>query len=88
MPGAWNETRGQIDMAVDALKRRAELRNQSRCRFVEVDEFITFLTSRRQFERADDPVANLRGLRNPSSGEMVFLEAEKLSLADVPDHRR
>jgi len=67
-------------MAVDALKRRAELRNQTRCRFVEVEEFLACATSRIRFERADDPVARLRGLRNPTSGEMIFLEDEKLTL--------
>jgi hypothetical protein len=67
-------------MAVDALKRREQLRNESRCRFVDAEEFITFLTSRHHFERADDPLAKLRGLRNPSNGEMIFLEAEKLSV--------
>ena len=66
-------------MAVDALKRREQLRTETCCRFVDVDEFITILTSRDHFERADEPVAKLLGLRDPSSGDVIFVEAEKLS---------
>lgn len=66
-------------MAVDALKRREELRNESRCRFVEVDEFLACATARTRFERADDPTAKLLGLRDPTSGDVIFVEAEKLS---------
>lgn len=66
-------------MAVDTKTRREELRNQTRCRFVEAEEFLTFATSRTRFERADDHLAKVLGLRDPSNGEVIFLEAEKLS---------
>ena len=70
-------------MAVDAKQRRAELRNQSRCRFVEVEEFLACATSRTRFERADDHLAKLLGLRDPSSGDVIFVEAEKLISGSV-----
>ncbi|MEM7515815.1 MAG: hypothetical protein AAF368_02675 [Planctomycetota bacterium] len=64
------------------LDRREELRRNLRqrdqFRFVDYDEFAALIVSPRQLERFDDGQADLRGVRDPQSGQCFVIECEKI----------
>ena len=46
--------------------------------FVQADEFLKLLLSRRELVRSDDPGGKLRGLLDLETGKQFFIEREKL----------
>jgi hypothetical protein len=58
--------------------RRRELQRLRDCRFVDPAEYRRLLLSRRRLERADEPRAALRGLRDVRSGRRYLVEDELL----------
>jgi len=58
---------------------RRRMRNHTDCRYVQPQEFYSLLLSRRRLERADDPEALLRGVKDPATGTRFFIEAAKLA---------
>jgi len=59
-------------------RRRRELEHLRDCRFVDPAEYRRLLLSRRRLERADEPRAALRGLRDVRSGRLYVVEDERL----------
>lgn len=57
---------------------RDSLRNRGNCRFVDGPEFLDLAVSHAKLESADDVSAGVRGLRDPATGEIVYVEQEKL----------
>jgi hypothetical protein len=58
-------------------ERRSALRLQADSQFVEREEFLTLLTSRRQLVRANDSGAGVWGLFEPATGKRFLIEEEK-----------
>ena len=58
--------------------RRRNLKSQPGCMFVDPEEFQVLAVSTRKFYRSDDPVAEVRGLLDPTTGERFITEEERL----------
>ena len=54
-------------------------------RFIEPEQFVRLLVSRKKLVRVDDKTAGIRGLFEPSTGKRFFIEEEKL-LASEPTY--
>lgn len=61
-----------IQLCRDALRSRCDIQ------FIEPDKFCQLLTSRDNYERADEPNANAQGLRDPITGTRFLVENELL----------
>lgn len=64
--------------SIDVTAGRAQRKGQPNCRFVERDEFCMLAISCRKLERYDDTGAELRGLLDPSTGTLYWIEEERL----------
>ncbi|TWT49862.1 hypothetical protein KOR42_38140 [Thalassoglobus neptunius] len=50
------------------------------CKMVSAQEFIDLMMSHAEFERADEPEANLLGLIDRVTGGRVFVRAEEIDV--------
>jgi hypothetical protein len=66
--------------------RRRELRSDGGCRFVDTTTFVELLVAPRALERANDPAARVRGLRDRTIGLRYLIEEEAL-LREEPAER-
>ena len=48
------------------------------CTFVDADHYTQLAVSNRALERADDQTADVRGLRDVNTGEVFYIEIERL----------
>jgi len=64
--------------------RRLELRSEGGCRFVDTATFVDLLVAPRTLRRANDPVARVRGLLDPTVGVRFLIEEEKLLDGESP----
>lgn len=62
----------------DREARRAELRRQSDCQFLDADSFRRMLVSARRLRRRDDGVAKLKGLLDIATGTWFVIEEENV----------
>lgn len=52
--------------------------SKSSRQFVDREEYILHIMSRRQLERCDDSGSDVRGLFDPATGRRIFIEANRL----------
>ena len=64
--------------AVTLVEKRRLLKMHSKNHFLGRDAFCMLLRSRRRLERANDQVANVRGLYDRETGVRYFIEEERL----------
>ncbi len=62
---------------------RKDLASRRDCEFISAAEFVTHLTCHTQLERCDEPIANLFGLKHPSTGRTFFVPVEELARVDL-----
>ena len=61
-----------------SLQRRALLMKSDVCKFVDAENYTRLVVSNRSLERADDDAARLCGLRDLNTGELFYIESERL----------
>ena len=61
-----------------SCQRRSLLMNSSSCTFVDLENYTELVLSHRSLERADDDAARLCGLRDLNTGELFYIESERL----------
>lgn len=59
-------------------ERRTLLMKSDSCIFVDAEDYTQLAVSNRVLERADDEVARLCGLRDLNTGELFYIESERL----------
>ena len=65
------------------VQREGRMELTPHARFVEAEQFVNLLVSRKKLIREDDKEAGIRGLFEPATGKSFFIEEEKL-LASEP----
>ena len=65
----------------DVDRQRAVLRQRVDCHFVDRDEFLKLLLSRRQLFRIDIDAARICGVLDPQTGQRFLIERERLDAA-------
>lgn len=65
-------------VSADVTATRALRKGQTNCRFVELDEYCSLALSRRKLFRHDDSGAELRGLLEPDTGTVYWIEEERV----------
>ena len=61
------------------LATRNSFQSGADCQIVSAEQFISHLTSHSHWVRADEPSANLLGLRDQITGSRVYVPLEVLS---------
>lgn len=67
-----------LEMMFTIQGNRQRLSALENCQFIEPEDFMSRAVSRQALLRADDATAAVHGLLDPSTGELFFVEYEKL----------